>query len=116
MTSDFPLVPGKASKKFSHMALVGRRGSAWVDRSFLTTNSGYFIEVSFKMFGYIVVGLALGFIMHIFRASNSLIGKSYIVCPEGRGQVGAPVARRLQVFSHKYRNFRGMEEDQLISR
>ena len=69
--------------------------SVWVDRSYLTTNSGYLIEDSLKIFCYIVVGLALGFKTHIFLASNSLISESYIVSPEGRGQVGAPVTRWL---------------------
>ena len=92
MASDFPLEPGKGSKKFSHMALVGRRVSVWVDRSFLTTNSGYLIEDSLKIFGYIVVGLAPGFPTHNFEAFNSLIVHSYNAHPEGWGQVGAPVA------------------------
>ena len=38
-------------KVFTH----GFGGSAWVDRSFLTTKSGYFVEVLVKLFGECVV-------------------------------------------------------------
>jgi hypothetical protein len=40
---------GRQGEKFLHVALVGRRVSVWVDRSFLTTNSGYLIEYSRKI-------------------------------------------------------------------
>ena len=66
MVSVFLLEPGKVSKKFSHMALVGRRVSVWVDRSFLTTKSGYFVEVLVKLFGEWVVAHVQGFLTHIY--------------------------------------------------
>ena len=66
VVSVFLLEPGKVLKKFLHMALVGRRGSAWVDRSFLTTKSGYFVEVLVKLLGEWVVAHVQGFLTHIY--------------------------------------------------